>query len=103
MADERRLARMRIRFARWLAPELAKQEERASRLWHLAESLRTWNAGHVPIASLCGQWILDHDANYWRSLDEQPVGNLPGDISGFREHLKRLARPSPAPGEMNNG
>lgn len=84
--------KLRTRIARWLSPELAKKESRYERLISQMQD-EFWWLGEFPDAADTIRHLLDGHRNYCRAIGEPPYGNLPDDISGFREHLRarRLA------------
>jgi hypothetical protein len=81
---------VRLGLARWLAPELVEAEDRYHRLISRMQDDYWW-LGEFPDASEAIRYLLDSHRNRYRAIGEPRVGNLPDDISDFREHLRRRA------------
>ncbi len=80
--------KVRLGLARWLAPELAEAEDRYHRLISRMQDDYWW-LGEFPDASETIRYLLDSHRNRYRAIGEPPVGNLPDDISAFRERIRR--------------
>jgi hypothetical protein len=55
------------------------------------DDAKNWLCGHCPEGNLVAQWAIERDTDHWREPGHPATGRLPGNISDFREHLKRLA------------
>lgn len=80
--------KMRETVARWLCPQLAEKADRyTSLIGRMSDNY--WWLGEFPDAQDTVRHYLDSEHNRWRSIGLPPRGNLPDDINGFREHLRR--------------
>lgn len=75
---------IRRSLAAWLCPKMARNEERYFRLHNQASTVHRWLNGE---AADVAQWLMETDADHWRSIDAKAIGELPPDIQKFREYL----------------
>ena len=76
--------------AAWLAPDMARNEQRYYYLRNQVSDAHRWLGEHKDAADLA-QWLLELDADHWRALGTSPIGTLPSRIDDFREVLRRRA------------
>ena len=74
--------------ARWLDPETSHRARRYERMRMEAANAYWW-LGEFPAGYTVLRWLLDNDFNYNRALGEPARGPWRGDISEFREQLRR--------------
>jgi hypothetical protein len=98
---------LRTALARWLAPDLAREADRAQYLLHGAYEMKHWLGHDFPMIEVALDRLTIDSRNYFRALNEPPIsqeyphlgGVWPVDMHGFREKLKRTFR-APATGSV---
>ena len=81
---------IRRRIAAWLDPDVARLVDHYWYLQLRVQEAHRW-LGERPDAADLAQWLLERDADHWRTLGTKSAGKLPQDISDFRDHLRRRA------------
>lgn len=80
---------IRRALAKWLAPEMAKDQERYYRLRSSLSTLRDYSAGIKPVQVVL-QHAIDMDADYWRPIGHKSRDLYSSDPMQFREELKTV-------------
>ena len=86
---------IRKALARWLYPQVFQSERAYIQMKAEAVDAYHWLRRH-PDAAQSLRWLLDRDHNRNRPLGAPAIGELPSDISGFRDMLASR-RNDPAP------
>lgn len=96
---------------RWIAQRLEPQAFADQRSYQVmkaeAADAYHWLRGY-PDAADALRWLLDNNLNRNRAIGEKAIGELPPQISDFREHLERrhkakLQALTPSPQTITKG